>query len=112
MALTAGTVSISASGVATKSGAAGELFDLRYARLTATMAKLKSSLPAGAALQALLQPIADDSNDVAAWMVGHITANGHAKVAAAAAGLQKTPSPNDPGALTVASGSDVLLPII
>ncbi len=112
MALTAGIVSVSAAGVVTKSGEAGTLFDLMQADAVLAYASFGQSPPTGPAAVPYLTAMARQATTQAAWVVGMLTSRAKARIPAALGGLQLTPTPNDPGVATVASGVDTDLSLV
>lgn len=96
MALIAGSVTVSDSGAVVKTGAAGRLYDKLFARAVAQAIALGTTLPVGADGAPTLKGIAAYATDTAEWLVTEITTYAKAQVPTSAAGLQRTPSPNDP----------------
>jgi len=110
MALVAGSVSVSAAGVVSGSGAALRLYNKRVARAATVFPG--GVLPTGAAGAKLKQGIALFANADAEWMVEEMTGFGEAKITAGTGALQRTPNPNNADTDTQGPTVDKLLPIV
>ncbi len=108
MSLNSGSVSIAADGTETKSGGAERVYDILKAGLSAL-----GPTVTGDAMVAQRKAWAVIANAVSQGLILEFTTNGKARVGGAVAGLQKTPTPNDPGVATVAhGGANIDLPIV
>ena len=106
MALSAGTVTVDEDLVATGSGLALVLYNARIGTLQDVAEDMDES-----DAQAMLQAFADQMVAEAEGLVEHVTDNAEVTVTVSAtdAGLQRTPSPNDPSTATVAPAGPVEL---
>ncbi len=112
MTLLAGSVSVADDGTVTKSGAAGRLFDLLQVDAAVAFAVFGQVPPVGPDSVASGRGQARLATTIAGWLVTEMTAHAVVRIPAALGGLQLTPTPNDPGTPTVASGADVDLAIL
>lgn len=90
--MAAGSVTISASGGETLTGAAGRLYTIRKARAVLKLAAFGQTIPAGAEGVEMKQAIADEANDLATWLITELTAQTVATVGTGLAGLQRMPA--------------------
>jgi hypothetical protein len=114
MAMTSGTVTISSSGVATKSGMAGALYDAILASEQAKAITNGVTFPSGAAGVPALRAVASLANAQASALVTYMQANAKAIIPtdAGGAGLQRTPDPNNPSTATLAPAAQKELSIL
>lgn len=99
MTMLAGSVSVTDAGVVTKSGMAEAIYDQMigiYALVTPP-----AVVPTGAQGVSMKRAQARFANAMATAIVGYITSNAKARIAAGQGGLQKTPNPNNADTATV-----------
>ena len=111
MALTLGSAAVADDGTVTKSGMCGSLYDLLVATVPAP------GVPPGPAGAGSKRALASTATVFATWIYTELTTNARARVGPQgdpneSAGLQRTPSPNDPNTATVAPGLEKLLKIV
>ena len=114
MAMTAGTVTVSASGVVSKSGMAGAIFDALVAQATTDYQANGAPFPPSdpVTLIKLYKGIAKSANPLASAIVGYITANAKAQILTSDSGLQRTPNPNTVDTATQGPSATKLLAIV
>jgi hypothetical protein len=111
MALAAGTVSISAAGVATKSGLAEAIYDNLKARADAEHVIAGKAPPSGPNAVKALKVMGNLATDLANAIVTYMVANTEVVIGTGASGLQRTPSPNDANTATRGPSAERTLPI-
>ncbi len=109
MAMTAGSVVISSSGVATKSGLAEAIYDEFVDNF---LGDTGMPMPAGADGKPIKDGYATLATNMAVALVTYMQANAEAEIGAGVAALQKTPNPNNPDTATKAPGVAKYLPIV
>jgi hypothetical protein len=104
MALNIGSVVVDATGNETTiDGEVGQLYVLLRDDMLAGLAA-QGVVLSGTDLQAAKQAIASKATLFATWAVNMLTLRAKAQVPGTLAGLQKTPTPNNPGVPTAGHG--------
>ena len=112
MTMIAGSVSIADDGTETTSGMAASIYGALKTQQIADLLLYGQAPLTGTAAVTAKRGMASASNAVASGVTSYLLANATAKVGSGIGSLQKTPNPNNPATLTVASGADVFLPIV
>jgi hypothetical protein len=112
MALTLGSVSVSASGVVTKSGECGTLYDAMYADAVALAAEAGVTIPSGPDGAAMKKGVAKMATTMATYCHGLLTARAKVQIAPSASGLQRMSNPLAINVNTQGPTAEKLLPII